>query len=412
MAKESDSEGVARSARGGSAVRSGIRTLRRRVRRLGVQGWLDSERPFLINLLKVGIACGIAYLLAAHLVHSPKPVLAPLAALLTIQVTLYSTLRRGLELAVGVVAGLFAALWTAQYIGLSAFSIGLMVLLGLLAGRLIGREFIGTQIGINALLVLSLGQGYGLARFEDTLIGGAVGFAVNWLIVPPSFTRTASAGVGDVAEETSDLILRVQAGVRAGWGPGDAQEWLAEARRLSRNMGELADKVEQGEEAARLHPRHSRDIERLDRISEATDCLDHVCHQLRGAIRGISDLAHYDEDERRVRRGTEALPAPLTETLGDIARGVQALGDWHSPTRDEKAVLTRLRQARDAARVDLREARRLALRSAGDPDAGWKDQVLAALVDACRRMTYELDPDRGPHRKAFETDADTAAAPR
>lgn len=405
MAKEqSDSEGAARPVKGGAAVRSGLRTLRRRVRRLGVAGWLDSERPFLINLLKVGLACGLAYALAVHLVKSPIPVLAPLAALLTIQVTLYSTLRRSIELAIGVIAGLLAAVWIAQYVGLNAYSIALLVLLALLVGRLVGREFIGTQIGINALLVLSLGEGYGFTRVEDTLIGGVVGFAVNWLIVPPSMVHTASAGVGDVAEETADLILRVQAGARAGWGPGDAQEWLAEARRLSRVVADLSDKVEQAEEAARLHPRQARDVERLARIGEATDCLDHVSHQLRGAIRGLSDLAHYDDDEQRVRRGTEALPAPLTETLGDIARAIQALGDWHSPGRDREAVLTRLRQARGAARVDLQEARRLALSTAAEAEGGWKDQVLAALVDACRRMTYELDPDRGPHRKAFETD--------
>jgi hypothetical protein len=58
-----------------------------------------------LRVVKTGLACALAWLLAERLVADGLPVLAPLAALLTVQVTIYRSVTVGLQRAAAVMAG-------------------------------------------------------------------------------------------------------------------------------------------------------------------------------------------------------------------------------------------------------------------------------------------------------------------
>lgn len=52
-----------------------------------LRGWLG-DAGMGLRVVKTGLACALAWLLAESLLADPLPVLAPLAALLTVQVTI------------------------------------------------------------------------------------------------------------------------------------------------------------------------------------------------------------------------------------------------------------------------------------------------------------------------------------
>ena len=66
-----------------------------------------------------------------------------------------------------------------------------MVVIGLMLGRTLRLGTQVNQVATTALLVYSLGRGYGLERVWDTLIGAAVGITANALVAPPTFSRVA-----------------------------------------------------------------------------------------------------------------------------------------------------------------------------------------------------------------------------
>ena len=79
----------------------------------------------------------LAFAAASALHTSDSPVLAPLTALLVVQLSMYETLAAGWERIVSVVAGVLVAYLFALVTGLTWWSLGLVVAISLVAGRLL-----------------------------------------------------------------------------------------------------------------------------------------------------------------------------------------------------------------------------------------------------------------------------------
>ena len=87
-------------------------------------------------------------------------------------------------------------------VGLHWWSIGLVVLGGLMIGELLRLGAFSSQVAISALLAYSLGSGYGAVRAIDTVVGAVIGAAVNVLVPPPSQVKS-SAGRCAASARTS-----------------------------------------------------------------------------------------------------------------------------------------------------------------------------------------------------------------
>lgn len=153
----------------------------------GQLGWLG---PPTLQAAKTAVAAGFAWFIAADVLGNNIPVFAPLAALLTVQVTVWDSLARGLQRVLGVVVGVLVAYGFARLAGINAWSIGLVIFVSLLAGRVLRLGQQGSiQVPVSALLVLVLGAttgGYAVDRVVDTVVGAATGILVNLVIVPPT----------------------------------------------------------------------------------------------------------------------------------------------------------------------------------------------------------------------------------
>lgn len=108
------------------------------------------------RLVKATLAATLAWE-AADLLSSPRPALASLAAILVVQITVRATLARSIQLTVGVTIGLIIAVSLGHLLGQHWWTIGLMVLGGLVTGELLRLGPFAGQAAISALLAFSLG---------------------------------------------------------------------------------------------------------------------------------------------------------------------------------------------------------------------------------------------------------------
>src|SRR4051794_26665375 len=118
------------------------------------------------QLGKTVLAAVLAWVVAVHVLHVAQAFLAPWAALLTVQATVFGTLKRGLQQAAASVLGVLIAFAAGSAFGVSAVSVGAVVLIGLLAGSVRGLRAEATTAAATAPVVLAAGYsdgGRGLA---------------------------------------------------------------------------------------------------------------------------------------------------------------------------------------------------------------------------------------------------------
>jgi Predicted membrane protein len=191
------------------------------------------RRPGL-RTAKTTLAAVLSFVLAQQLGADPQPVLAPLTALLVVQLTMYETLASGLQRVASVVAGVLIAVGVAAYVGLTWWSLGVVVAASLIIGRLLRLGAQLLEVPISAMLVLAVGgaEGPALARVYETLIGAGVGVVVNAVIAAPLYVQPASDALGELAERMAAFLRQLADQLGAGWSREAADRMLNDARRL------------------------------------------------------------------------------------------------------------------------------------------------------------------------------------
>src|SRR3954464_5039640 len=86
------------------------------------------------QLVKTVVAAVLAWILAVHVFDIPQPFLAPWAALLTVHATVFRTVGGGVRQVGASVVGVRLAFAAGTAFGVNALSLGVALLLGLLAG--------------------------------------------------------------------------------------------------------------------------------------------------------------------------------------------------------------------------------------------------------------------------------------
>src|SRR3954454_21390626 len=193
-------------------MRAALRRLRSRLRRPG--------RPALGWTLRLTLAAVASYVVAEQAFpRADPPLLAPLTALLVVQLTPVSILESGLDRVVSVVAGVGLAVLLSIAVGLSWWSLGLLIGLSLVVGQVLRLGDNLLEVPISAMLVLGVGAASARAfageRIAETLVGAAVG-VLSTLLVPPRVAVPDAAGaIAGVGERLGGVGV----GGRGGAGP-------------------------------------------------------------------------------------------------------------------------------------------------------------------------------------------------
>ncbi|MGY1726840.1 aromatic acid exporter family protein [Geodermatophilus sp. SYSU D01062] len=336
---------------------------------------------------KTVLAAVLAFQIATWLDTSSSPVLAPLTALLVVQLTMYETLATGWERIASVTAGVLIAALFASVVGLSWWSLGLVVGLSLVVGRLLRLGPHLAEVPISAMLVLAVGgaESAALDRVNETLIGAAVGVLVNLAVAPPLYVQPAGEAIAELAERMAGFCEDLAAALRGPWSRRLTDELLARARAVSTEVARADRRLARTEESARLNPRGRAAREAQPRLRNTLTALERVHVTLRNVARVLLDRTYFlpedDADRAWSRPAREALAdllGAVATTLRDVA--AVAVGTGPAAGIDPACLETLL-----ALRARLAEA--LLVDPRADP-AAWSQH--GALLDALDLLRVEL----------------------
>ncbi|WP_158550665.1 aromatic acid exporter family protein [Geodermatophilus sp. TF02-6] len=301
----------------------------------------------------------VAAFLVAELVglREPPPIIAALTALLVVQATLTSTLLNGVQRVASVVAGVALAVLVAATVGLTWWSLAVLVATSIVVGQLLRLGPHLVEVPISAMLVLAVGsagaESVAVNRVVETLIGAAVGMLVNVVVPPAVQTRYAGRAVHRFAGEIAGLLDDAAAALAAGPVPAEqSTRWLEDSRRLNRHAPRVDRALAHAEESRRLNVRALRTPRIGPGMRRGLDALEHTSVSLRTLFRAVDDAT-------RGRTGVAADPGYAAEVQ-----------------RTTASLLARMATA-------VREFGGLLLREVG-AGAGWERQRLAAALEALR----------------------------
>ncbi|MEU3397019.1 FUSC family protein [Streptomyces filamentosus] len=362
--------------------------------------------PFAVQTLRSTAAATLSYVVALRLSSEPVPLTAPLTALLVVQVTLYSTLTTSLRRVNSVVVGVLIAIAFSAVVGLSWWSLALVILAALLIGRLVRVEEFVPEVAISAMLVLGVTQVSDTAwdRVLETLIGAVVGMLFNLLLAPPVWVDTAGDSIEDLARRMRLLLLDVAEEFGGAPPVERAAERLHAARRLDDDVADVDGALRTAEDSLRLNPRVKEGLLHRVVLRTGLDTLEICAVVLRVLARTLTDLAKHRAGDTllpdRTALAVRETAQYTADALVSFAVLVTARGSGDAEAAEDR-LAGELRAAR-ACRDDAAE--RLLALALADPGR-W--QLYGALLTEVDRILDELDPGHRGRRLMEELDRRT-----
>ncbi|GHG93217.1 FUSC family protein [Streptomyces rubradiris] len=369
----------------------------------GLQRVLRRRRePAVVQTLRSAGAASVAYVIALRLSPEPAPLTAPLTALLVVQVTFYATLTNGIRRVNSVVAGVLVAIAFSVLVGLTWWSLALLIVAALAVGRLVRVDEYTAEVAISAMLVLGATVGYtAWARIVETLIGAAVGTACNLLLPPPVWVDEAGRSIEGLARRVRQLMLRMgeEAAGRVPWQR--AAERLHEARRLDHDITGVDAALRQAEDSLRLNPRVKEGLLHRVVLRTGLDTLEICTVVLRVLARSFTDLAKARGSQDLFPPRVGATVEQLLSEIADAVVSFAVLVTTHLSQDAESAEARLSAELHTAAGTRDRLAELLREEIAED----WTDwQLLGAVLTETTRIIDELNTEHRTRRLLEELD--------
>jgi uncharacterized membrane protein YccC len=375
-------------------VRSGPTVGRRGVRGT-LRAWRDSaraavrapgpERTEALLLVKAVVAAVTAWQLAVHVMDSPTPFYAPMAALLVVDRTIVRSLWQSVERIVAVVVGMSIAWLVGSTLGVTWWSVVLVMLVAMLIGRWDRLGDHGIQVPIMVLLSLITVKwddiDFTYLTIVETVLGGAVGVAVNAVVLAPMHLTEPRRAVTDLTDRVRGLLDDMAGGVRAGWDGVTAREWHHRATRIGEAVPAVLEAIETGRESTRLNPRHRLRPVRIDwdGYAATAQAVQRTQWPVAGIARTLADAA---DDAQWQAAPSEDWLSGYAEVLEHLGAAAALFGVHREDA--ERQVEDHL-DAAERALDDLgRQVRETTL---SDPEA-WP--AYGALVLEARRLAAEV----------------------
>jgi len=367
------------SSRGSDVVAQMRAALLRRGRRPG------------LRTAKTTLAAVLSYVVALRLGTSPQPVLAPLTALLVVQLTMYETVASGLQRVASVVAGVLIAVGVATWVGLTWWSLGMVVAASLVIGRLLRLGPHLLEVPISAMLVLAVGgaEGAALDRVYETLIGAAVGVAVNVMIAAPLYVQPASDAIEELAERMAAFLRQLADQLGEGWSRESADRMLNEARRLGDEVDHADRTLGRAQDSARFNPRVAEAREALPRLRTGLTGLEHTYMTIRNLCRSLLDRTYFVPSEQaetvydaQVRDALAQVLEAAADAIGHVSAVTSGIQAQDADRTEVDRRLSELHRRRDRLAELLHEE------SVADR-AVWQQH--GALLTDLDRMRIEIE---------------------
>ena len=139
------------------------------------------------SIVQIAVAATGAWLFAEEVLGHPRPIFAPISAVVVLGLSVGRRIERAVEISLGVAVGLGIADLIVRVTGVGAWQIALILLLSTSIAVLLGSgQLFASQAAISAVLVATLPQATSpsFGRFFDSLAGGIIAIAVSALVLP------------------------------------------------------------------------------------------------------------------------------------------------------------------------------------------------------------------------------------
>ncbi|MFI7242890.1 FUSC family protein [Streptomyces qinglanensis] len=363
------------------------------------------REPVVAQTARSTVAAVMSYAVALQLSSEAAPLTAPLTALLVTQVTLYTTLRTGVRRVNAVVAGVLVSSGFSALVGLTWWSLGVVILAALIVGRFVKAGEFVPETAISAMLVLGVTQSQVAAmawdRILETLIGAIVGLAFNVLFVPPVWVQPAGDAVLDLSGRMNRLLVGLGEDVRGFTPVSQAADRLHQARRLDHDIVEVDVELRRAEDSLRLNPRVREGL--LSRVVLRTglDALEICAVVLRTTARTVTDLAKKRLDEplfsEEIAEGLQELYVHMAGAVEAFALLITTPVSASAEEAEDRLVreLEASRASRDVIAFQLLDKVR-------EHPRQW--QLHGALLAEADRLLDELDVEKRSQRLWEELD--------
>ncbi|MDO0938643.1 aromatic acid exporter family protein [Streptomyces sp. DG2A-72] len=359
--------------------------------------------PVVVQTLRSAAAATIAYVIALRLSPEQLPLTAPLTALLVVQVTLYATLTNGIRRVNSVVAGVLVAIAFSLLVGLTWWSLALLILAALAVGHLVRVDEYVPEVAISAMLVLGVTTvgDTAWARVVETLIGAVVGLGFNLLLAPPVWVGQAGESIEGLARRLRQLMLSMGEEAAGRTPVEQATARLHEARRLDHDIVEVDAALRQAEDSLRLNPRVREGLLHRVVLRTGLDTLEICTVVLRVLARSFTDLAKERDPEPLFAPPTGAAVEQLLAEIADAVVSFAVLVTTSVSANAESA------EARLAAELHTAAATRdklaqLLREEAERETRHW--QLFGAVLTEVNRILDELDTEHRTRRLLEELD--------
>ncbi|MCI3274214.1 aromatic acid exporter family protein [Streptomyces cylindrosporus] len=376
-----------------------------------VRAWTESvvesvkrrRDPVVVQTLRSAVAATLAYVVALRLSPEAAPLTAPLTALLVVQVTLYATLTNGIRRVNSVVAGVLVAIAFSQLVGLTWWSLALLIVASLAVGRLVRVEEYVPEVAISAMLVLGVTTvgDTAWARIVETLIGAVVGLGCNLLLAPPVWVDEAGESIEGLARRVRQLMLRMGEEAAGRTPVEHATERLHEARRLDHDIVEVDAALRQAEDSLRLNPRVREGLLHRVVLRTGLDTLEICTVVLRVLARTLTDLAKERDPERLFAPETGAAVERLLSEIADAVVSFAVLVTASVSASAQSAEARLAAELRQAAATRDKLAQ-LLLEEVQRDARTW--QLYGAVLTEVNRILDEMDTEHRSRRLLEELD--------
>ncbi|MFK8908706.1 aromatic acid exporter family protein [Streptomyces sp. YS-3] len=361
------------------------------------------REPAVVQALRSTAAAVISYVVALQLSSEPAPLTAPLTALLVVQVTLYTTLVTGVRRVNSVIAGVLLAIGFSALVGLTWWSLGLIILAALVIGRFVKAGEFVPEVAISAMLVLGVTRVSATAwdRVLETLIGAGVGMLFNVLLVPPVWVESAGEAIEELAARMKRLLIDLAEEVGGHTPVARAAARLHEARRLDHDIVQVDASLRQAEDSLRFNPRVKEGL--LSRIVLRTglDALEICAVVLRVVCRSVTDLAKERTEEHLFEPETGIALRDVFEHMAQAVESFAVLITTQVRANAEEAE-NRFADELAAARASRDRVAVLLLAQVRRDPRQW--QLHGALLAEVDRILDELDVEKRSQRLVEELD--------
>jgi hypothetical protein len=345
------------------------------------------ERDALLLLLKAALAAVLAWQFALHVLDSPIPFYAPMAALLVVDRTMVRSIAGSAQRVAAVVLGLGVAWLAATWFGATWFTMFGVTLVALVISRWSRLGTHGSQVPSMVLLSLITAGGtdeqFTYLTIVETIAGGVIGVATNAVVLTPLHLTKPRQRVAALARQVRELLEDIATGLDGEWDADSARRWYQRGNEITDKTPLVIDDIETGRESTRFNPRANLRPAMLDWEGYA-----HTVAALRRSLWHVTGVARTLVDAADPDR---AQPVPSATFLGRYADALRATGRAVSRLGrhdDGDGFDAAVEQARDVL-VELRdEVRETPL---DDPDQ-WP--VYGSLISDALRALQELDDAR------------------